>query len=283
MPRAISRSRQHCLHRRPARMGRHRKSSVGMPKAKKAKVTVAGASDAAGDGPSQPHDQPAPAAARSEAASSSTAAPAAAPTAEAAAPAGPLAGKKFIKKRVVLYVEPGQQVLKCSVPAAKPEQAPQPAPPRDADHLRESALSLQREHAALCDNDWCDCAARGAAPLGEHDMFCQIYKCFAVEVGCCDGRDKELVDTNCVVCDCMCIHPPTALGQAYPNFVQREGRYFRQPWGDVDMRHFPTPRNPGRSVRRCSCGQEYGRYVPLCPWHSHGVTGKPRGEHRAEN
>ena len=91
---------------------------MGMPKAKKAKVTPAGASYAAGDGPSQPHDQPAPAAARSEAASSSTAAPTAAPTAEAAAPAGPLAGKK----RVVLYVEPGQQVLKCSVPAVKPKQ-----------------------------------------------------------------------------------------------------------------------------------------------------------------
>ena len=22
--------------------------------------------------------------------------------------------------------------------------------------------------------------------------------------------------------------------------------------------------------------------MPLCPWHSNGVTGKPRGEHRAE-
>ena len=101
MPRAIACSHQYCLYRRraTARMPRHK--GMGMPKAKKAKVTVAGASDAAGDGPSQPHDQSAPAAAPSEAASSSTSAPTAPPAAEAAAPAGPLAGKK----RVVVYVE----------------------------------------------------------------------------------------------------------------------------------------------------------------------------------
>ena len=177
-------------------MPRHK--GMGMPKAKKAKVTVAGASDAAGDGPSQPHDQSAPAAAPSEAASSSTSAPTAPPAAEAAAPAGPLAGKK----RVVLYVEPGQKVLKCSVPAVAAQPAPKRAP-RDADLLRERALSRQREHAFLCDNSWCDCATRGAAPQGEHDMFCQIVKCFAVEVGCCDGRDKELVETNSTATACV--------------------------------------------------------------------------------
>ena len=43
--------------------------------------------------------------------------------------------------------------------------------------------------------------------------------------------------------------------------------------------------HPGRGVRPCSCGRdvgEFGRYVPLCPFHLHGVTGKLRGEERAE-
>ena len=181
------------------------------------------------------------------------------------------------KQRVVMYVEPGEV-------AVVRKKIVQPPAPSGAlmQRARDRQLEEQRYHAALCDNSWCECADRGVALLGQHDMFCQLHKCYAAEIGCCSGRDSLHMDMHCM-CKGFIIDYNRSLDMfADPRF--REGRHIRAPWPDRDMRYWPTPQEPGRWVNQCSCesGQSFGRYVPLCPYHLHGVSGKPRGEHAAE-
>ena len=182
------------------------------------------------------------------------------------------------KRRVVMYVEPDE------VAVVRKEIMQRPAPSGAfMQRVRDSQLEEQRFHAALCDNAWCDCGDRGVALLGQHDMFCQLHKCYAAEIGCCSGRDSLNMDMPCSCKGFLISYPGSQFQMcAEPNF--REGRHIRAPWPDRRMRYWPTPQEPGRRVNQCSCdnGEAYGRYVPLCPYHAHGVSGKPRGEHAAE-
>ena len=176
------------------------------------------------------------------------------------------------KRRVVMYVKPGEKAVVC-------KEMSQPAAPSGAfmQRMRDRELDEQRHHAALCDNAWCDCADRGVALLGQHDMFCQLHKCYAAEIGCCTGRDSLDIDLPCS-CKGFCI---SYLGSQFQMFAEphfREGRHIRAPWPDRRMRYWPMPQQPGRRVNQCSCenGEAFGRYVPLCPYHSHGVSGTAR-------
>ena len=61
-------------------------------------------------------------------------------------------------------------------------------------------------------NGICNCQDAGLPSSGrdeDHSMFCQLYKCYAYEVGCCDGRvyaPKSKADpTMTWWWDCECI------------------------------------------------------------------------------
>ena len=242
---------------------------MGMPKTRKKAVELA-PSAAGGASTSAPSGAAATSAESAAHGSSEHSAPPAACEDEQ-----PAACKK---KRVVMFVQPGEV-------AVVRKEISQPSAPSGAlmQRVRDRQLEEQRYHAALCDNSWCDCAERGTALPGQHDMFCQLHKCYAAEIGCCSGRDPLNMEMHCE-CKGFFIHVcATSLGMCAEQRV-REGRHIRAPWPDRSMRYWPTPQEPGRWVNQCSCdnGEAYGRYVPLCPYHLHGVSGKPRGEHAAE-
>ena len=74
------------------------------------------------------------------------------------------------------------------LPAPTPVPAPAPAPARapasvpfGARPLTHQQKLLKRKAIDAWSNDACTCKqAEG------HSMFCQIYKCYAYEIGCCD-------------------------------------------------------------------------------------------------
>ena len=142
------------------------------------------------------------------------------------------------KRRVVMYVEPGE------VAVVRKEISLPPVPSGAyMQRVRDRELEEQRYHAALCNNLWCDCADRGVALLGQHDMFCQLYKCYAAEIGCCTlGRDSLDMDMHCMHKGIIIDYTPSLQMCAQPNF--REGRHIRTPWPDHRMRYWPTPQQP---------------------------------------
>ena len=123
------------------------------------------------------------------------------------------------KRRVVMYVEPGE------VAVVRKEISLPPVPSGAyMQRVRDRELEEQRYHAALCNNLWCDCADRGVALLGQYDMFCQLYKCYAAEIGCCTlGRDSLDMDMHCMHKGIIIDYTPSLQMCAQPNF--REGRH----------------------------------------------------------
>ena len=143
-------------------MPRIKRGSVGMPKSRKKKAEPAQVSAGDASSSAAPQTTAAPA----EAAAQGSSEPCA-PSSEDDAPVAK-------KQRVVMYVEPGEV-------AVVRKKIVQPPAPSGAlmQRVRDRQLEEQRYHAALCDNSWCDCTNRGVALLGQHDMFCQLHKCYA--------------------------------------------------------------------------------------------------------
>ena len=166
---------------------------------------------------------------------------------------------------------------------------------RDAE--RQSMLKLRGS------NDWCECAqiaghhpVPGDPNFKEHSMFCPIFQCYAYEIGCCDGLEYDYEQEfygDAFYNLCRCMQP--ALGNRQfgePILSDRCERY--QPDRNP-LREWPGPKDnryAGRSLKRCPmecpCHDSesflvgWGRYVPLCPFRRHGVSGRARGELEAE-
>ena len=116
-------------------------------------------------------------------------------------------------------------------------------------------------------------------------MFCQLYKCYACEIGCCDGRviAQKSEQNPTMVCwgDCECIE--FAFDPYYDvlkgpgaDVVLRSAR--RRTRSHVDEDGF-MDRPGGRALRcNCECGYVGGPYAPMCPFRPHGVTGLARGD-----
>ena len=142
---------------------------------------------------------------------------------------------------------------------------------------------LQRvRQARRYDNNACTCG--GVSESGDangHSMFCQIYKCYVHEMGCCDKISSSEEEWEY---RCDCIEPAFDVNGS--EYGMRERR-FRQGWpGDLNWEWvWDRPFQLGRHTGACRCSkycESYGRYVPLCPDSRHGVSGKRRGDLVAE-
>lgn len=136
-------------------------------------------------------------------------------------------------------------------------------------------------------NGICSCQSDGLHSSGddsEHLMFCQLYKCYAHEVGCCDGRiyaAKSKHDPTMTWWrDCECIahafDPDYDIGGKCTEILFRSARRRTRSHTDEDGL---VDRPGGRALRcECGCGYVGGPYVPMCPFRPHGVTGLARGD-----
>ena len=101
-------------------------------------------------------------------------------------------------------------------PTPVPTPAPNPKPRAQishADKLRRA--KILRDH----DNSRCSCAkvgmlAPGDAGFVDHSMFCQIYGCYAYEVGCCDPDIRRRAPDH--KCEEACNLPCYCLEPAFP-------------------------------------------------------------------
>ena len=136
-----------------------------------------------------------------------------------------------------------------SAPLLEIEAAPSPSPlPQlqsaskpHASQLDSRQAALQRaRHEMLWDNNWCDCAELGAlAPdhpdFIEHHMLCQMHKCYAYEIGCCDGRMEFDLP-------CDCISPAFATARSRPSLAPA-----------VQKRHANDSRSTTSSIGQTHC------------------------------
>ena len=144
-------------------------------------------------------------------------------------------------------------------------------------------------------NDWCECSALGYFGSGHH-FACPIYKCYAYEIGCCEGLWECDDGHGYLPCECMAsgfqidqigmCPPPRPRERFRPDSRASEEGYWPRGCAFLDIENESRP-CWGRSMkpcpRQCPCSQECGgRYVPVCPFRPHGVSGRPRGEVMAE-
>ena len=126
----------------------------------------------------------------------------------------------------------------------------------------------------------------------DHHFLCQVYKCYAFEIGCCDpdiryrGPDSESKGFPRDACNlpCECLRPAFGMfGEAYMGPVPNE-RYmpglnedlwWAQPREDWTGRHLKACPGGGDCPGWCRC---MGRYVPTCPSRRHAITGEMRGD-----
>ena len=149
----------------------------------------------------------------------------------------------------------------------------------------EQKVELQRRYPY--NNGICTCENGGLPSSGDdadHSMFCQLYKCYACEIGCCEGRvyaPKSKDDpTMTWWWDCDCIEyafdPLYDIGGEDAELLIRSSR--RHTRSHFDEHGF-VDRPGGRALFcDCECGYLGGPYVPMCPFRPHGVTGLARGD-----
>ena len=158
-----------------------------------------------------------------------------------------------------------------------PPPAPAPAvasvPPR-AWQLSHAQKLKRRRILNEWSNDACTC---GVAP--EHSMFCQIYRCYAYEVGCCDPDicprmscgEWEIGKPDQCICIEDVFHPPEWEDDcSHLRFRPWVDRYGRRPqfWDRESERYRSVGVSFGmRACTRCldGCGLP-GTYVSLCPF-----------------
>jgi hypothetical protein len=98
--------------------------------------------------------------------------------------------ERLLGAKAALNLEMPARKAPAPAPAPAPEPAPAPAPspalppasiPWGARPLSHAQKLRKRSILDVWSNDACTCAER---PV--HSMFCQIYKCYAYEIGSCD-------------------------------------------------------------------------------------------------
>lgn len=156
-----------------------------------------------------------------------------------------------------------------------PPSVSPPAPPASA------SSTIDRS------NDACSCGASRAGYDVEHDMVCPIWKCFAWEVGCCDGRmaTSHHLYREVSMCDWQCQCIETALD---PGWNDEPRERFMPAHASTTFGGWRVPRRRwlGRRLedQRCSCWLgcgSVGRYFG-CPLGINGATGKRRGDEIAQ-
>jgi len=183
-------------------------------------------------------------------------------------------------------------------PAAEPAAEPSSELPSIEEVRRwHREMALERQLATLrgYDNSDCDCrrlrvAAPGDPDFVEHSMFCRVYKCYACEIGCCNGRHPEedqSGDWNSDMMACECMGPDWDGLTAPRNRLRIDVLHERSWWGGPLTT--PSGRDwTGRSLKQCAVpdcpcdGMSWGTYIPLCPFRRHAVSGTQRGELEAE-
>lgn len=204
---------------------------------------------------------------------------------------------------------PDDAAVEANEPAAAPPEPAAARMPIDKRPCAAREAALKRARVALrrariikaWDNSMCDCAEMSAPAPGEpdfieHHMLCQIHRCYAYEIGCCDGVvfDDELTrltDEEHVL-PCMCIAPAFGIPQCegfWGHYGEDDPRQ-RYTVGHRDDACWHEPVHAGRNLKPskcCVCGRPdpipcLGRYVPMCPARRHAVSGKMRGDLVAE-
>ena len=136
-------------------------------------------------------------------------------------------------------------------------------------------------------NGICSCTAgptSSADSDADHSMFCQLYRCYAREVGCCEGgvfAQASADDPKMTYfwdCDCIAhaFDPYWDVGGEGADLLVSRAR--RRTRGHVDEDGMMD--RPGGHALRCTCDCEFvsGPYVPMCPFRPHAVTGLARGD-----
>lgn len=172
-----------------------------------------------------------------------------------------------------------------------PTSTPSKTPLSHEDVLRRARLLAERP------NDACSCADVGAPAPGdpgfvEHSFLCQIYHCYAREVGCCSPHflreSKGLEYAHNLMCECF--EGAFAPDRICPLMARERPRVFREarlwPSAACILPSGESRGSGGRHMKRCdhvaSCLCEtYGTYVPTCPWRRNAASGKLRGEELA--
>ena len=146
--------------------------------------------------------------------------------------------------------------------------------PRQA---QQKASIMARYSNAACSCADLGCPTPSDADFVDHSMFCQIHKCYAYEVGCCDGRvisvDENGDMQHCWDCNCVEYAFPPGIPEL-PDRVWNERRHVRGRRGDIGWPECPG----GRSLVCSCCDAPGGPYVPLCPFRRHAGTGLCRGD-----
>ena len=141
-------------------------------------------------------------------------------------------------------------------------------------------------------NDWCECAGLGYSGSGHH-FACPIYKCYAYEIGCCEGLWETPDRSDYWECECMASGFSVDVN-AWPatpreRFTRPDSKASEEGFWPRGCAWLENEYRPcwGRSMkpcpRECPCHEACGgRYIPVCPFRPHGVSGRPRGEVIAE-
>ena len=110
--------------------------------------------------------------------------------------------------------------------AAMPPPPPRPRPPLPINPLNLPSVRERKRRRSVCEvlqkakeelsqasafrqalwergsNDWCECAGLGYSGSGHH-FACPIYKCYAYEIGCCEGLWEWPDRQGYWPCECM--------------------------------------------------------------------------------
>ena len=152
-----------------------------------------------------------------------------------------------------------------------------------AARLRDSKTAARRRHI----NSRCSCANFGEPYHNEsageksrdfvnHHIFCQMWHCYAFEIGSCepkyifrqDADTREQVAIELEPCDC--------LGDAFDEEHLCDNDNRRYVRGHVD--EYGEMDRPGPRGVRCYCCGDSGRYVPLCKYRRNAASGELRGD-----
>ena len=174
------------------------------------------------------------------------------------------------------------------VSAADPVRAKEPAPKhgpssiRFTDRMAKRRKQLRREYC----NASCTCAEAGepfhnvqagvkSRDFEEHSMFCRMWHCYTYEAfpECCEVIRGDTAEAMHIGGPCWCIDK--VFLDDFEEENSENARYVR---GHVD--EYGNMDRPGRygGALSCDCCCEYGRYVPMCPYREHAVTGELRGD-----
>eukprot|EP00966_Prymnesium_polylepis_P131219 3034412-Prymnesium_polylepis.1 len=110
-------------------------------------------------------------------------------------------------------------------------------------------------------------------------MCCQVFKCYAKEIGCRDGinivlNEKGDLERNF---ECNCIEyafdPFHESGDGF-ELCRGSRRPVRGHRGKDGLPDRPC----GRALECTCCEFPGGPYIPMCPFRACGVSGMPRGD-----